>query len=129
MRLTSVVSGLYPLRQMRKTTTNVPAGRGSLHDIVRNFMGWNIDIRTDKPMDESLIEEIIAELPSEISNGFGKQSWGWSLAVDLRLRDPHEIGLSGSCGMSGHKAQFAAEAIARRLEKRGIECDVGEMSV
>jgi hypothetical protein len=37
--------------------------------------------------------------------------------------------LSGSCSMSGHQAQFAAEAIARRLEKRGIACDVGEMSV
>jgi hypothetical protein len=92
-------------------------------------MGWNIDIKTEKPMSEKLIEEIIVELPSELKSGFGKQSWGWSLAVDLRLRHPHEIGLSGSCSMSGHQAQFAAEAIARRLEKRGIACDVGEMSV
>jgi hypothetical protein len=35
---TSVVSGLYPLRQTTLTPTHAPAGRGSLDDIVRIFM-------------------------------------------------------------------------------------------
>jgi len=34
-RTTTLISGLYPLRQTQLTPTNVTAGRGSLHDIVR----------------------------------------------------------------------------------------------
>ena len=90
-------------------------------------MGWNINITTEKDVSENDIEEIIADLPETLSHGFGKQQWGWSLAVDLRLRDAREIGLSGSYGMSGKIAEGFAEAFARRLEKRGIPCDVGSL--
>ena len=91
-------------------------------------MGWNIDLKTDKPMTEAVVEEVIAELPASLSSGFGKQEWGWSLAVDVRLRNPQELGLSGSYGMSGKIAEGAAEAFARRLEKRGFQVTCSEMS-
>lgn len=91
-------------------------------------MGWNIDIKTDKAMSEKLIDEIITDLPQTISHGFGKQSWGWSLAADVRLRNPQELGLSGSFSLSGKIAELAAEAFARRLEKRGYTVDVGALS-
>ncbi len=84
-------------------------------------MGWNIDLETDKPMTEPLIEEIIAELPESIRDGGGKQSWGWSLAVDVRLNSEHALGLSGSYTLSGHIADRAAESFAHQLAKRGYK--------
>lgn len=90
-------------------------------------MGWNIDIKTDRDISEADVEEIIARLPKRFKDGAGRQSWGWSLAVDLRLRGPREIGLSGSFSMSGEIAEGFAEAFARRLEWRKIRTEVGEI--
>lgn len=91
-------------------------------------MGWNIDLQTDKPMTEMVIEEVIAELPASLQQGFGKQQWGWSLAVDVRLNNPRELGLSGSYGISGKIAECAAKEFAHRLEMRGFKVMCGEMS-
>lgn len=91
-------------------------------------MGWIINLKTDEPMTEKLIDEIITELPASLSQGFGKEEWGWALAVDVCLRNPRELELSGSYIMSGKIAEFAAEAFACQLEKRGFEVKCGEMS-
>jgi len=87
-------------------------------------MGWNISIKTEKDVSENVIEEVIEDLPETMNLGFGKQKWGWSLSVDLRLISPREIFLSGSYGASGNISETFAEAFARRLEKRGIDCKV-----
>lgn len=90
-------------------------------------MGWSIDITTSKDVSENDIDEIINDLPDFLTQGFGKQKWGWSLAVDLCLRSSREISLSGSYSMSGENSELFAEAFARRLGKRGIPCSVGRL--
>ncbi len=105
-------------------------------------MGWSIYIKTDKQLTEKIIEEVIADLPASMRQGGGKQRWGWSLAVDVTLKnyiwladakgtvkdEPRELMLSGSFGQSGMIAEGFAEAFARRLEKRGFKVNVGKMS-
>lgn len=91
-------------------------------------MGWNIDLKTDKPMNDVIIEEIIAELPISLSRGYGKQPWGWSLAVDVCLHSPLELKLSGSYGLSGQIAESAAEIFAYHLEKHNFRVIVSQIS-
>ena len=90
-------------------------------------MGWNIKIKTDKPITETLVDEIISELPKELRFGPGKQSWGWSIAVDVNIRNQTELGLGGSYGMAAMVGSGVAEAFARRLEKRGFQVTCGAM--
>ncbi len=87
-------------------------------------MGWNIDIITDRPMSEELIEEIILDLPDSLSEGYGKTSWGWSLGVDVRLSNPNELCLSGSYSISGRISELAADAFAQRLQKLGFKTEI-----
>jgi hypothetical protein len=90
-------------------------------------MGWNINLTSDKPLTELLVAFAVQELPGPLKAGFGKQPWGWSLAVDVRLRDEHTLGLSGSYAMSGKDAQAAAQAFAKILRIWGHAVEIGEM--
>lgn len=93
-------------------------------------MGWSIHIKTDKPITESVVESVIADLPASMREGHGyggKQNWGWSLAVDVSIFKPQELLLSGSFGMSGQIAEGFAEAFARRLEKRKFNVTISPL--
>lgn len=90
-------------------------------------MGWNINITTEKEISENEINSAISKLPENLSRGAGKQEWGWSLAVDVRLRRPKEIGLSGSYGVSGKIAEHFSKTLAEILESQGIRCKIGEL--
>lgn len=78
-------------------------------------------------MTEEIVDEVISDLPKSLSRGFGKQTWGWSLAVDVRISGPKELGLSGSYGVSGSISELAAIAFARSLEKRGFKVSIGSI--
>lgn len=91
-------------------------------------MGWDINITANKEIKSAVIDELIGDLPAGMRCGMGKQTWGWCLAVDLTL-EGRVVRLSGSCSMSGEIAEGFAEAVARRLEKRGFVVTVSEMSV
>lgn len=78
-------------------------------------------MKSSKPISEALIDSVISELPDNLSRGFGKQSWGWSLAVDVKLKNPQEIALSGSYGISWEFAEVSAKAFKSILEKRGFQ--------
>lgn len=86
-------------------------------------MGWDIHLKTNKRVTAAVINEIICELPASLKNGLSRQTWGWSMAVDVRL-EPGGLHLSGSYSLSGKIAEFAAEAFARRLEQRGFKVEV-----
>lgn len=88
-------------------------------------MGWNINIKTDKPLTREVVKEIIPTLPDSLKRGCGEQEWGWSLAVDVRLRGANEVGLSGSYGASGYIAELAADCFASRLKAAGYGAEVG----
>ncbi len=89
-------------------------------------MGWNCNITLKEPITKEKFRGIIAQLPEKIKSGFGEQEWGWSLAVDVRLRTPTEVGLSGSCGMSGDKAEPAMKAFVAALKKGGYGPEAGD---
>jgi hypothetical protein len=90
-------------------------------------MAWNINLTSDKPLTEPSVALAIQELPGPLKAGFGKQPWGWSLAVDVRLRDEHTLGLSGSYAMSGEYARPAARAFAKILRGWGHVVEIGKM--
>lgn len=92
-------------------------------------MGWNINITLDKPITEKELDDLISnDLPDVMSRrGGGRQTWGWSLIVDVKLREETVIGLSGSYGLSGDFAELSAEVFARHLEKRGYNVVISEM--
>ncbi len=95
-------------------------------------MGWCIDVETDRPLTDEVVESVIADLPDGLIDPYGmggpsRQSWGWAIACDVRLTEGL-LTLSGSYGMSGNIARYAAEAFARRLEKRGYRVSIGELA-
>lgn len=91
-------------------------------------MGWNIDIKTDKPMTEKVIDEVIKSLPKGIKSGYYKHHGAaWSIVFDVRIEGERLLKLSGSYGCSGRYAEGGAEAFARQLERRGYFVEVGEM--
>jgi hypothetical protein len=93
-------------------------------------MGWDVTLTTDRDVTEADMDKIVTELPEGLrGHGGGKQTWGYSLAADVRLDTPREIRCSGSCTMSGHIAAGFCEAMARRLERMGCKVVIGEMSV
>ncbi len=55
-------------------------------------MGWDIEITTDKSVSETLMDEIISELPPRLQGWGGKQKWGWSLACDINFHIESKIG-------------------------------------
>ncbi len=89
-------------------------------------MGWNITLATERSVTEEEINACVEKLPQGWG-GFGRQKWGWSLAVDIRLNDG-QVNLSGSYGMSGKIAYPFAEFMARLLRERGHEVTVGEIN-
>lgn len=91
-------------------------------------MGWNISIKLEKPITEKKLETAICRLPRKFKRGFGRQQWGWSLAVDLRFPEPTRVELSGSYGMSGRKAMPFAKAIGEQLTRIGARPTIGKIT-
>lgn len=72
---------------------------------------------TSEKVSEHAVEMVLAD--NWPLQGFGKQSWGWSAGVDIRL-DDGQVRLSGSFSISGHLAPQAVHAMKAGLEKRGF---------
>jgi hypothetical protein len=94
-------------------------------------MSWGINLKSDKAITADLIDEVCSDLPDELRGPFGCRSgreW-WSMAVDIWFRpvEPNIIRLTGA-GFSRGIATGFSETFARRLEKRGISIEIGEMT-
>lgn len=93
-------------------------------------MGWVIEINVIPALEESVVDDMIEELPATLQtcNGrtFCKQKWGWMLAVDVTLTD-YGLRLSGSFTQSSKVAGIAAWAFEQLLKQRGYKVDVGKM--
>ena len=94
-------------------------------------MSWGIDISTDKDITEADIDAIVVEMPPWMKDKFGgrmkgtKQSWGWSLTVDVHAPSVwpnRRISCGGSCGISGNVAEPFCQEFARMIEKR-LNCN------
>ena len=94
-------------------------------------MGYNINITLNKKITEEQIDEIVKALPEKFKGYFGgeNQPSGWSCATDLTLRTSRKIGISGSCGMSGHIAQCFVWYLAYQLEHLDYKVRIGEWSI
>lgn len=92
-------------------------------------MSWSIYITATKKITESDIDKVVSELPTKFKDKFNgamkgtKQSWGWSLAVDLRLNSYRRILCSGSCGISGCIAEEFCDHFSKELAKH-LDCKV-----
>ncbi|MFE6075641.1 hypothetical protein ACFVQB_14310 [Paenibacillus sp. NPDC057886] len=84
-------------------------------------MGWSIDLISDRKITDKEVDELVNNLPQELSFTLGnsKQPWGWSTAVDISIKDDNIVWLSGSYGMSGKIAEEFAAHMKNELEKLG----------
>jgi hypothetical protein len=83
-------------------------------------MGYSIYINSETEID--CLEEIIEELPEFYTDGFSKQSWGWTLYSDVSLSDnKKQIKISGSFGVSGKHAEGFTLQIVNKLLHRGYK--------
>ena len=90
-------------------------------------MGYSCHINSDREISESEIQTIVDNIPNTFK-GFicslgadPKQSWGWSLACDIRLPTGKEVVVSGSYTASGSIAESFINHFVGELKKNGHE--------
>lgn len=98
-------------------------------------MGWNITLRSDKPIWDEVVEDCIKEMPPKwrgwLGSDFGPDTFNngmWHCAVDVYAPKGMELTLHGAYGLSGDIAEPFAKMMALLLEKRGHKILIGEMS-
>ena len=91
-------------------------------------MGYRIDIKLDKEINDFMIDKIVEFLPNEYVIG-GKQPWGWSCASDMRLSGSHTITISGSCSMSGQIVDRFMVHFIQLLTVEGYFVQIGEWNI
>jgi hypothetical protein len=93
-------------------------------------MGWVIEIKVSPALEESVVDDMIEELPATLQSCHGKtfckQKWGWLLYADVTLTD-YGLQLRGSYTQSGKFADVAAWAFEQLLKQRGYKVEVGKL--
>ena len=80
-------------------------------------MGWGMTLTTSEPVTEEQIDAVVKDLPDEMKGAFNsKQSWGWSLQVDVSQEDSKHIRVSGAW-WSVKCAEHFSKEFAKRLGK------------
>lgn len=95
-------------------------------------MGYSIYlIDRNKPITEELVDDIIAnELPKRLMGYFPnyKQSWGWSMKTDLKIKEKsggHKyLSVSGSFGGSGEWALDMVVVFQQLLQRKGYLIEI-----
>jgi hypothetical protein len=89
-------------------------------------MSWSIKIIMEKPIDEGDLTAVLNAMPPELQGPGGlpiapqRQSWGWSMAVDVTLAAGGGcIQLSGSASVSGGLAGAFRSELMRILNRCG----------
>ena len=94
-------------------------------------MGYSCHITSDKEISESEIQSIIDNIPNRLKGPFHcttepKQSWGWSLACDVKIPTGKEVVVSGSYTVSGSITDAFINHFVGELGKNGhkITCEM-----
>jgi len=87
-------------------------------------MGWRITVKSDRKIENSLVDEIISAMPTELCRELPdgiktRQEWGWASGVDVSNAKGKNIDLSGSYGCSGKIAEPFAAYFADALRAKG----------
>ena len=100
-------------------------------------MSWSINLTSDKDIEESQIDSIVAALPKHLKGYFGgsnqRQEWGWSVCVDINKPgdifkgDKRCMYISGAA-FSGNVAHEMAIHLQNELAKVGHNIKIGEIS-
>jgi hypothetical protein len=84
-------------------------------------MSWSTYITASTDIQEKDIDDIVDNLPEELSNTFirknSKQSWGWSCGTDIYLPEGKKIMVRGA-GYSAHLAEQMTTHIKTELRKK-----------
>ena len=96
-------------------------------------MGYVIEIETDKEFTEESLNSIVGNLPEELKGFNSKQTWGWSLATDVKLNVNRSgskiISVSGSSSMSGDKGFRMAAALYIALNEKGFNACINRVRI
>ena len=86
-------------------------------------MSYSCTIKTNKYIESSDIQDIVDNLPKELSSSIvnSKQSWGWSCGLDIYLPEGKSITVGGVYGISGHIRQDFVNFIVDNLKQKGYE--------
>ena len=92
-------------------------------------MGWNIDISLGKPISIDVLDKVLFRLPKNLRGFDTKQTWGWSMAVDVMKpkEDPTDLVRLSGAGFSSPLAREFSAHLSLLLSERGYRPKVGKM--
>ena len=97
-------------------------------------MGWSIELKSDKEISVDDVSKVVDILPSHLKGYIAsmgcnvRQSWGWTVGVDIRNPEGKKLKLHGSYSMSGNIAIDSAKFISEELRKLGHKIRIGKIN-
>lgn len=85
-------------------------------------MGYRYLIKTDRPVRDIDITNIVNKMPEELQGPFNcnRQPWGWSCICDIQL-DNNIVSVSGSYGVSGKESLKFVTYLQGKLQNAGYK--------
>lgn len=88
-------------------------------------MGWNLEIKADKPFDDKHVAAAVSKISGRDMTKFPwRQEWGWSAECDIWNPKGKTLDISGAW-FSYKSAESFSERLADELHKFGYKLKVG----
>lgn len=93
-------------------------------------MGYSIHLNSNKKISKEEFDKICTNVPGHLDSKFPggnpKQSWGYSLATDVKHWEDNTIVVSGSYSISWKVARDMVDYLKHKLEETGHRIEIDD---